>query len=151
VIGISTEYGFPYYLAWGTILHGWAVAERRQVERGIAQMREGLTAIRATGSDHRRCYYLSLLAQVCGHSGRVDEGLDLLQEALTTAEASGEHWKDAELYRLRGELLAASGAPTGEVRRVLQQAIDVATRQGATALVRRAERSLQDVGKAAEQ
>jgi adenylate cyclase len=142
-IVLSTEYGFPYYLAWGTILHGWAVAERGQVERGIAQMREGLAAIRATGCDYRRSYYLSLLAQVCGRAGQVDEGLDLLQEALTSAEASGEHWKDAELYRLRGELLAASGGPSSEVRRVLQQAIDVASRQGATALLVRAERSLQ--------
>lgn len=142
-IAVCTEYGFPYYLAWGTILHGWAVAERGQVESGIAQMREGLTAIRATGCEYRRSYYLSLLAQVCGRAGEIDEGLDLLQEALTSAEASGEHWKDAELYRLRGELLAASGAPTGEVRRMLQEAADVASRQGATALVVRAERSLQ--------
>ncbi|HEX5576378.1 MAG TPA: AAA family ATPase [Gemmatimonadales bacterium] len=142
-IAVSTEYGFPYYLAWGTILHGWAVAERGQVERGIAQMREGLAAMRATGCDYRRSYYLSLLAQVCGRAGQIDEGLDLLQEALTSAEASGEHWKDAELYRLRGELLAVSGAPTGEVRRMLQDAVEVASRQGATALVVRAERSLQ--------
>jgi predicted ATPase len=142
-IAVSTEYGFPYYLAWGTILHGWAVAERGEVERGIAQMREGLAAIRATGCEYRRSYYLSLLAQVCGRAGQIDEGLDLLQEALASAEASGEHWKDAELYRLRGELLAASGAPTGEVRRMLQEAVDVASRQGATALVVRAERSLQ--------
>ena len=142
-IAVSTEYGFPYYLAWGTILHGWAVAERGAVERGIAQMREGLAAIRATGCEYRRSYYLSLLAQVCGRAGQIDEGLELLQEALASAEASGEHWKDAELYRLRGELLAASGAPTGEVRRMLQEAVDVASRQGATALVVRAERSLQ--------
>jgi predicted ATPase len=142
-IAISTEYGFPYYLAWGTILHGWAVAERGEVERGIAQMREGLAAIRATGCDHRRSYYLSLLAQMCGRAGQIDEGLALLQEALTTAEASGEHWKDAELYRLKGELLATSGAPTSEVRRILLEAVAIASRQGATALVLRAERSLQ--------
>ena len=143
VIAVSTEYRFPYYLAWGTILHGWAVAERGQVECGIAQMREGLAGMRATGCNYRRSYYLSLLAQVCGYAGQIGEGLDLLEEALTSAEASGEHWKDAELYRLRGELLAASGAPTGEVRRVLQDAIDIAGRQSATALLVRAERSLQ--------
>lgn len=142
-IAVSTEYGFPYYLAWGTILHGWAVAERGQVERGMAQLREGLAAMGATGCEFRRSYYLSLLAQVCGRAGQMDEGLDLLQEALTSAEVSGEHWKDAELYRLRGELLAASGAPTGEVRRMLQEAVNVARRQGATALLGRAERSLQ--------
>ena len=143
VVAVSTEYRFPYYLAWGTILHGWAVAERGQVERGMGQMREGLAAMRANGCDCRRSYYLSLLAQACGHAGQIEEGLALLQEALTSAEASGEHWKDAELYRLRGELLAASGRPSGEVRRMLQDAIDVASRQGATALLVRAERSLQ--------
>jgi DNA-binding SARP family transcriptional activator/predicted ATPase len=142
-IAVSTEYRFPYYLAWGTILHGWAVAERGEVECGIVQMREGLAAMRATGCDCRRSYYLSLLAQVCGHAGQIDEGLDLLQEALTSAEASGEHWKDAELHRLKGELLAASGGPSGEVRRTLLEAVDVARRQGARAMVVRAERSLQ--------
>ena len=142
-IAVSTEYRFPYYLAWGTILHGWAVAERGQIERGITQMREGLAAMRANGCDLRRPYYLSLLAQVCGRAGQIDEGLELLQEALTSAEASGEHWKDAELYRLRGELLAASGAPFGDVRRMLQHAVDVASRQGAEAMVVRAKGSLQ--------
>jgi DNA-binding SARP family transcriptional activator/predicted ATPase len=142
-ITLSTEYRFPYYLAWGTILHGWAVAERRQVERGIAQMREGLETMRATGCNHRRSYYLSLLAEACGRAGRLDEGLALLQEALASAEASGEHWKDAELYRLRAELLSASGGPSGEVHRLLQQALDVAGRQGARALVSRVERSLE--------
>jgi predicted ATPase len=136
-IAISTEYGFPYYLAWGTILHGWAVAERGQVERGIAQMREGLTAIRATGCDLRRSYYLSLLAQVCGHAGQVDEGLDLLQEALTTAEASGERWKDAELHRLEGELWWAKGHEL-EAEASFRRAVDVASRQQATMLGLRA-------------
>jgi len=108
-------------------------------------VRVGLAAMRATGCDFRRSYYLSLLAQVCGRAGQIDEGLDLLQEALTSAEASGEHWKDAELYRLRGELLAASGAPSGDVHRMLQHAVDVARRQGAEAMVVRAKRSLQQL------
>jgi serine/threonine protein kinase/tetratricopeptide (TPR) repeat protein len=142
-IAVSTKYGFPYYLAWGTILHGWAVAERGQVEHGIAEIREGLAAIRATGCDHRRSYYLSLLAQVCGRAGQVDEGLGLLQEALTIAETSGEHWMDAELYRLKGELLAVSGAPAGEVHRMLLKAVAIASRQGSTPLLLRAEQSLQ--------
>ena len=142
-IAVSTEYGFPYYLAWGTILHGWAVAERGQVERGIAEVREGLAVMQATGCDFRRSYYLSLLAQVCGRAGQIDEGLELLQDALASAESSGEHWKDAELYRVKGELLAQSVGPTGEVRRTLEQAVDVASRQGAKAMVVQAERSLQ--------
>jgi predicted ATPase len=82
---------------------------------------------------------------MCGRAGQVDEALALIQEALATAESSGEHWTDAELYRLRGELLAVSGAPTGEVRRVLLEAVAIASRQGATALALRAERSLEQL------
>ena len=59
--------------------------------------------------------------------------------------SSRQGYWDAELLRLRGELLAASGAPAGEVRALFQQAIDVATRQGAIALVRRAQRSLEQL------
>lgn len=140
-IAVSTEYRFPYYRAWGGMLHGWAVAQRGD-ERGIAQIREHLAAIRATGCDYRRSYWLSLLAEVCGRAGRIEEGLDFVREAFASQEASGEHWKHAELHRLRGELLAASGAPPAEVRRHLLHAVDVATRQGARGLVMRAEQSL---------
>jgi predicted ATPase len=92
-----------------------------------------------------------LLAQACLTAGRLDEGLCAIEEGLASSKETGQAFWDAELLRLRGELLAASGAPTDEVRRGLQEAIDVATRQGATALVRRAERSLQDVSNASEQ
>ena len=51
VITLSTEQGFPYWLAWGTILRGWALAEQGQGEEGIAQMRQGLAAYRATGAE----------------------------------------------------------------------------------------------------
>ncbi len=35
----------------GTILRGWALAEQGQEEEGIAQMRQGLAAYRATGAE----------------------------------------------------------------------------------------------------
>ena len=53
VITLSTEQGFPYWLAYGTIVRGWALAEQGQVEEGIAQMRQGLAAYRARGQNWR--------------------------------------------------------------------------------------------------
>jgi hypothetical protein len=85
----------------------------------------------------------ALLAQACLAAGRLEEGFRAIEEGAAVARETGQSFWDAELLRLRGELLAASGAPPPEVRRLLQEAIDVATRQGAIALVRRAERSLQ--------
>jgi predicted ATPase len=66
VITLCREQGFPYWLAAGTILRGWALAEQGQGEEGIAQMRQGLAAYRATGAELERTYYLALLAEAHG-------------------------------------------------------------------------------------
>src|SRR5262249_17721314 len=63
VIALSTEQGFPFWLACETILRGWALAEQGQGEEGIAQIRQGLDAMRATGAEFVRSYWLALLAE----------------------------------------------------------------------------------------
>jgi predicted ATPase len=107
-IALSTEQGFPYWLTFGTILRGWALVEQRPGEEGIAQLRQGLDAWRATGAELRRPYYLGLLAEAHEKVGQVEEGLSALAEALTAADKTGERWWEAELYRLKGELVLQS-------------------------------------------
>jgi predicted ATPase len=63
-IVLSTEHKFAHFLAMGTILRGWALAEQGQEEEGIAQMRQGLGAWRATGAELARAYTL-LCSQRC--------------------------------------------------------------------------------------
>ena len=48
-MALCTEQGFPFFLAGGTILQGWALAKQGQWEEGITQMHQGLAAYRATG------------------------------------------------------------------------------------------------------
>ena len=79
-------------------------------------MQQGLTARQATGAGLAEPYFLALQAEVCGKLGRTEEALALLSEALTTMSASGEHRLEAELYRLKGELLLAQAASlTGKI------------------------------------
>jgi predicted ATPase len=78
-------------------------------EEGMAQMRQGLAAYRATGAEVFRAYYLALLAEACGRVGQTEEGLHLLAEALTAAHTTGVRFDEAELHRLTGELLLQSG------------------------------------------
>jgi predicted ATPase len=87
------------------MLRGWALAEQGQGEEGIAQIRQGLTAYRATGAELMRSYFLALLAEACGKAEQAKEGLAALAEALTVVDKSGERFYEAELYRLKGELL----------------------------------------------
>jgi class 3 adenylate cyclase/predicted ATPase len=105
----STEQEFLFWLAWGTILRGWALAEAGQSEEGIAQMRQGLQTWQAIGVEIARPYALARLTEAYGKSAQVDEGLTVLAEALTAVHITGERFYEAELHRLRGELLLQSG------------------------------------------
>ena len=107
-MALSTEQGFAHWLADGTILRGWALAEQGQREEGITQMRQGLAALRAIGSEIERPSFLALLAEAYGKEGQAEEGLAVLAEALAMVDKSGERFYEAELYRLRGELTLAT-------------------------------------------
>ena len=75
-----------------------------------------------------------MLAEAYGAHGEVHEGLRLIEEALRISERSGEHWKDAELHRLRGSFLLAQGASTQEAEAAFHHAIAVAQQQEARML-----------------
>jgi predicted ATPase len=104
VIVLSTEQGFPRWLAIGTILRGWVLTEQGQGEEGITQMRQGLAAHRDTGAELMRSYHLALLAEACGKGGQAEEGLSVLAETLAAVDKTGERYYEAELYRLKGAL-----------------------------------------------
>ena len=142
LLELSARQGFPYYHAWGTILEGWAIGVRHDADRGVARLRDGLAAMRATGAHVRRSYYLSLLAELSARTGEVEPGLALLDEALRFAQETGEHWKDAELHRLRGELLLARPADEHEAEDAFRRAAEIARRQDARLLELRAAVSL---------
>ncbi|MGH8566050.1 MAG: AAA family ATPase [Gammaproteobacteria bacterium] len=107
---ISTEHGLMHYLPQATIIHGWTLAEQGRHLEGIEQMREGLAAYEATGAKIVRPHLLALLAEALGKAGRPAEGLMVLAEALVVSQHTGNHYYDAELYRLKGELLLMQAA-----------------------------------------
>jgi predicted ATPase/class 3 adenylate cyclase len=152
-VALCTEQGFAYYLAWGTTMQGWARVVQGQGELGIAQTRQGLDALRATGAALRLPYYFALLAEACVQTGQAAEGLALLAEAL--AHKTGETWMEAELYRLKGELLLSLAADNyTEAAGCFHQALTTARRQQAKSWELRAAMSLarlwQQQGKRAE-
>ncbi len=141
-LALSTEHGFPQWMANGNICRGWALVEAGEGAAGMAQMREGITAMHTFEADLARSRYLALLGEACGATGQIAEGLSLLAEALAFAEQSGERFFEAEIHRLRGELLLKSEAPQVEVEECFQQAIRIAQRQQAKSLELRAVMSL---------
>ena len=145
----SAELGFSYWLAEATILKGWALAEEGQGEEGLLQMRQGLEAYAATGARLWRLYYLALMAQVHGQIGRVEEGLTELAEAMELVQSTSEREHEAELHRLKGELIlkgCRGASPDATIRKqakqCFQEAIEIARRQQAKSLELRAVMSM---------
>jgi predicted ATPase len=147
MIALSTEQGFPLFLALGTTWQGCVLAMQGQGEGGIPQIHRGLTAYRATGAEVFRPYHLALLAEAYGKVGRAVEGLTALAEALVTADKTGERNSEAELYRLKGELTLQASAQSTESRAqeaegYFLKAIDIARQQQAKSWELRASTSL---------
>jgi predicted ATPase/DNA-binding winged helix-turn-helix (wHTH) protein len=140
---LATEHGFPYLKAVGIVLQGWALTRGEQVVEGMVQMRQGLGELRAMGAEVLRPYLLALLAEVCGRSGQIEAGLEVLEEALVTAENHTERFNEADLYRLKGELLLRQcGEGWFEAEACFQRALDIARHQQAKSLELRAATSL---------
>ena len=150
VIKLSTDRGFPYFLVVGRILRGSSLAGQKIKKEGIEQMCQSLAVCRAQGVETNRTYYLSLLSEAYRKKRQVENGLTVLAEAQAVVENTGERWWEAELYRLKGELLLmqesvkAGLKSTGktEAERCFRYAIDVARKQNAKSLELRSVRSL---------
>jgi predicted ATPase len=127
---LASEHEFRPFLAQATMQRGRALAEQGRIEEGIAQLRQGLAAWEATGTRYRRPTFLAWLAEAYGKVGQVEEGMSVLDEALAQVEKTDERCYEAELRRLKGELLLMQGDRT-EAEASLQHAIEVARRQSA--------------------
>jgi predicted ATPase len=147
---LSTKQGFVQRVAQGRILLGWTLVEQGQVAEGIAQMRRSVAAYGATGADLGRSSYLALLAEAYAKEGQIEEGLTVVAGALTAVYEHRICFNEAELHRLKGDLLlrqamGVSGSPVRpatEAEVCLRHALAVARRQEAKALELRAAMSL---------
>jgi predicted ATPase len=155
LITLASEQQFAFLLTSAKIWQGWALTMQGQSEEGIAQLRQGLTGYQATGAVQKRPYFLAMLAEAYKKAEQIEEGLIVLAEALAFAEKTEECWYEAELHRLRGELLLQQSADNAtEAESCFQQAISIAQNQSAKSWELRAATSLarlwQSQGKRAE-
>jgi predicted ATPase len=143
VMAFCMEQGFTQQLAMGTILRGWGLAAQGQADSGMAQMHQGLAASQAAGIELGRAPVLTQLAEICGHIGQTEAGLRLLAEALAVMDHTAERWWEAEVYRLKGELLLKQAvADEHQAETCFRQALDVAHWQEAKSLELRVATSL---------
>lgn len=103
---LSKEHAFAQLHAVGTIVKGWTYATLKRYQDAIPMMEDGVASARATGATIGRPRYLTVLAETYGRVGKFEEASALLIQAEKTASATEERFYEAEIHRLRGEIVA---------------------------------------------
>jgi len=135
-ISSSNKHGLAMYHAMATIMKGWTLIEQQRHEDAIDQIKAGLAALEATGTELMRPHFLALLAEALKAAGQRDDALSALEQALDLAHETGEVYYEAELYRLKGELLldyrcVAAARTVADAEACFAQSIKIARRQKA--------------------
>jgi predicted ATPase len=143
-IEIAGRHRMSAWLGHASVCRGFALAGLGHRQAGIAQLRAGLATWNATGGHLLDTQWLGFLAEAHLQAGQLDDALGALDQAADTAAATGECHYQAELYRLRGTVLAEIGEAGGnaEAASWLRRAIDTAQTQQAKSLELRAATSL---------
>lgn len=140
---IATQQGFPYWLAYCTMLRGYVLVARGEAAKGLALARKGHEDMKATGAWASEALRLRLLAKCSERAELPDEAFDLLTKALDIAERTNERAFEADLHRLKGEwLLEHRRTEPGEAELCFQRALAVAQKQDARTWQLRAATSL---------
>jgi predicted ATPase len=143
LVVLASQEGFAYWTAQATMWGGWTLTAHGQHAEGIAQILQGVSARHATGASLYRTSHFALLAEVYGKAGQVEDGLHVVAEALVMADTTGERVFEAELYRLKGELLLQQApSDASQAERCFQQALAIARRRQAKSWELRAAVSL---------
>jgi class 3 adenylate cyclase/tetratricopeptide (TPR) repeat protein len=145
-VALSIEHGFPTWEGVGKIFIGWALTELTTAKEGLGVSTEGLSIFRGCGTGaSNNPYYSSLFfrlhAEIHARLGSPVEALRCLDEAQRFAEATNERREDAELCRLRGDLLVSTGDP-GAAEQYYHKALAIARQQSTKLFELRAATSL---------
>jgi predicted ATPase len=129
-LAICVEHDLADWACWAHFSKGDLLARRGEPQQGIAVMRNALAGLERIGAEQARTMHLGCLAAAHKSLGQFEVGLGLLDEAFRTAEKTKERVFEAELHRLRGDLLLTSGKKR-EAETELEQALTVARNQEA--------------------
>jgi predicted ATPase len=130
-LALTTEQIIPFFSAQGMVLRGWALVAQGRCE-GIARLRDGVDAYRATGATLESSQWLALLAEAYRDTGQPEQGLHMISEALDHVAQTGIVYYEPELHRLEGELrFRLDQVASQQVEANFRQALEIASQQQA--------------------
>jgi predicted ATPase len=143
-IKVATDGGFYHWLALAIFMKGWAFCKLDRTQKGVDQLQDGISHWQATGAEMAMPTFLALKAEADLISGKMKEACVSIEEGLAIGRKNDDRYYDAELYRLKGELLLyprknlSRKEQLSEAENSFRQAIQTARRQKAKSLELRA-------------
>ena len=123
---------YAYVTAMAKMIEGWLDGRRGRAD-GADTMKAGLEEFRATGAEIVVPFFETLRAELLVEQLRLDEALEVLEEARAQVDRWGERWQEAEIWRVEANALAARGDAPAAAEARFRSALDIAVRQGALA------------------
>jgi predicted ATPase len=128
----ATDLGNITRRAQSEIWLGWADAEAGDLAGGIARMRRHIYELRAIAAELYVEYDLTLIAIALGGMGQFEEGVRTIEESFSLIERSGQPWYQAEVHRVKGELLLAKDASNAaQAEASFRTAIEISRKRNA--------------------
>lgn len=130
---LSSEQGLAMWLAYATVQNGWILSQLEPNEEAVRETLSGLDDLQTTRTTLDRAMAMAQLAEVYAATNQYDRGLSVVDQSLEWVNQTGERWYEAELHRLKGDLLYAARGLNSASDSIhhYQQAINIAQFQGA--------------------
>lgn len=146
-IEICEDSGFMVWLAHAKVMHGRLVAELAGADAGVAEMQQAYQMWSSTGAVVTQAFYLAMQAEGLSLAGKPDEGIAVLDIAFDIVQKVKERYYEAEIRRLRGELMLQSAAAhrrdaAGEAEQWFSGALELAREKELHSLALRSAMSL---------
>jgi hypothetical protein len=143
---IAREQGYRMRLAMTKCVIGGAYSMIGRAPEGVTQISEGVAEFEASGASAHLAGYIALLAHALGKVRRFDEGLEVIARVESTALRTANYWWDAELYRIKGDLIRARAPRSKEsAEQSYVRSLEIAKKQRAKSWELRTANSLADL------
>jgi predicted ATPase len=139
---LADEKGALFWKASGGLIKSWLSVLTGHASDAVTSFSSAIAMFRSTGATIFVPLFLSMLGSAFAQLRQFDQARRCTGEAMALAEASGERWFDAEIYRIAGEIELGSSQRKGDAQRYFERALDVAREQQARSLELRAATSL---------
>jgi predicted ATPase len=146
-IEIAREQEFAFVLGGGRLIRAFTLFDPQTggltLEEADREFQLAVSELSTTGTEITRPSILGHLSDAYRSAGRSKEASAAVEAALAISQNTSQPYWDAELHRLRGELLLQEkGAPHGKAEQLFTRALTLAREQKAKSLELRAAMSL---------